>query len=259
MALVDRIRAGAHGVATLALLPPALAVWSAGALAHALAGATPRQAHRYYLGFARTCLLFGGTRVELHGLENLQPGQAYVVVSNHESNWDPPLIIASLSDLVIRFVLKTQLLKVPIFGPALRRTGNIAVDRSRTGADVKRLQAGMSDRDPDVSILFFAEGNRSRNGAYGGFKIGAFVTALEQKLPILPIAVAGTFRVWPPGGFWVRNLPVALEVGEPIPLEGLSSEDRAPLRDRTHAAVGELRRRARARLRARGVEPGGID
>ena len=259
MGFLDRLRACAHGVATLALLPPALAVWSAAALGHALLGATPRQAHRYYRGFARTCLLFAGTKVELHGLENLRPGQAYVVVSNHESNWDPPTIIASLPDLVIRFVLKTQLLKVPIFGPALQRTGNIAVDRARTGADVKRLQAGMSERDPDVSILFFAEGNRSRSGAYGAFKMGAFATALEQKLPILPIAVAGTFRVWPTGGFWVRDLPVALEVGEPIPVEGLSGDDRARLRDRTHAAVAELRRRARARLRARGIDPGGID
>jgi len=258
MGLLERLRGAVQGVATLVFLPPALAVWSAGALIHALLGATPRQAHRYYKGFARTCLAFAGTRVELHGLENLVPGQAYVVVSNHESNWDPPTIIASLP-LVIRFVLKTQLLKVPIFGPALRRTGNIAVDRARTGADVKRLQEGMSARDPDVSILFFAEGNRSRNGAYGAFKMGAFGTALEQKLPILPIAVAGTFKVWPTGGFWVRNLPVALEVGEPIPVEGLTGEDRTQLRDRTHAAVGELRRRARARLRARGIDPGGID
>ena len=259
MGLLDRLRAGAHGVAALTLLPLAVVFWSAGALVQVLLGGTPRQTHRHYLGFAKTCLLFGGTKVELHGLENLKRGQAYVVVSNHESNWDPPTIIASLPDLVIRFVLKTQLLKVPVFGQALQRTGNIAVDRARTGADVKRLQEGMSARDPEVSILFFAEGNRSRNGAYGAFKMGAFVTALEQKLPILPIAVAGTIRVWPTGGIWVRNLPVALEVGEPIPVEGLSGDDRTQLRDRTHAAVGELRRRARARLRARGMDPGGTD
>ncbi|MEX2206924.1 MAG: lysophospholipid acyltransferase family protein [Myxococcota bacterium] len=248
-----------RGLLALAVLPLGVVFWSALAFLHALLGATPHAAHRYYRGFARTCLVVGGTDVERNGLEKLVPGQAYVVVSNHESNWDPPTIIASLPDLVIRFVLKTELLAVPVFGPALRRTGNIAVERTRTGADVKRIQEGMSERSRDVSILFFAEGNRSRDGSYRPFKMGAFATALDFKLPILPIAVAGTFRIWRPETIWVRKGPVVLEIGEAIPVEGLGSEDRGALRDRTHAAVAELRARARARLRARGVEPGGID
>jgi 1-acyl-sn-glycerol-3-phosphate acyltransferase len=258
MGSLERVGRGLRGVTAIVLLPLGMMFWSALALAHALLGASPRAAHRYYRGFGRTCLAIGGTSVECHGLDHIAPGEAYLVVSNHESNWDPPTILAWLP-LVVRFVLKTQLLKVPIFGQALRRTGNIAVERTRTGADVKRLQTGMSVRDPDVSILFFAEGNRTRDGSYGAFKMGAFATALDFKLPILPIAVAGTYRVWRPGTFWVRSAPVVLEIGEPISVEGLGSEERARLRDRTHAAVGELRARARARLRARGVDPGGID
>ena len=70
MGLLERLRGALHGLATLVFLPAALVLWSAAALIHALLGATPRQAHRYYRGFARTCLAFGGTRVELHGLEN---------------------------------------------------------------------------------------------------------------------------------------------------------------------------------------------
>jgi 1-acyl-sn-glycerol-3-phosphate acyltransferase len=259
MGMLSRLRLWPRGLVALVVLPLNLLFWSALAFVHAFLGATPRAAHRCYLGFARTCLLVGGTRVERRGLENLKAGQAYVVVSNHESNWDPPTIIASLPDLVIRFVLKTQLLRVPIFGSALRRTGNIAVARTRTAADVKRIQEGMSERNPDISILFFAEGNRSRDGSYRPFKMGAFATALDFKLPILPIAVAGTFDIWRPGSLLVRSSPIVLEIGEPIPVDSLSSDDRGRLRDKTHAAVGELRARARARLRARGVEPGGAD
>ena len=62
----------------------------------------------------------------------------------------------------------------------------------------------MSERNPDVSILFFAEGNRSRDGSYRAFKMGAFATALDFKLPILPIAVAGTFDIWRPGSLLVH-------------------------------------------------------
>ncbi len=259
MGMLGRLRHWPRGLVALVVLPLNLLFWSALAVVHAFVGATPRAAHRCYRGFGRSCLLIAGTRVELRGLENLKAGQAYVVVSNHESNWDPPTLLASLPDLVIRFVLKTELLKIPVFGSALRRTGNIAVQRSRTASDVKRIQAGMSERSPDVSILFFAEGNRSRDGSYRAFKMGAFATALDFKLPILPIAVAGTFDIWRPGSLLVRSGPIVLEIGEPIPVDGLSSEDRTGLRDRTHAAVAALRSRARARLRARGVQPGGID
>jgi 1-acyl-sn-glycerol-3-phosphate acyltransferase len=248
-----------RGVGAILLLPVALILWSAGALVHALVGGDPRATHRYYYGFARTCIRVAGTRLEVRGLEHLRPGQAYVVVSNHESNWDPPVILSGLHDLVIRFVLKTQLLKVPVFGPALRRTGNIAVERRQGSADVRRVQEGMSERAPEVSILFFAEGNRARDGSYRAFKMGAFATALDFKLPILPIAVAGTFPIWPPGRIWLVPAPVVLEIGEPISVEGYGGADRARLRDETHRTVAELRKRARARLREQGVDPGGLD
>ncbi len=248
-----------RALVALVFLPLALIAWSLGALVHALLGATPREAHRYYVGFARTCVAVGGTKLDVRGREHLRPGQAYVVVSNHESNWDPPVILAALSELVIRFVLKTQLLKVPVFGPALRRTGNIAVQRTQGSGDVRRVQAGMSDRPPDVSILFFAEGNRARDGSYREFKMGAFATALDFKLPILPVAVAGTFPIWPPGRIWLVPAPVAVEIGEPISVEGYGAGDRARLRDETHRVIAGLRDQARARLRERGVDPGGID
>ena len=257
--MLSRLRLWPRALFALVALPLNVVLWSTLAIVHALLGATPREAHRWYRGFGRSCLLLAGTRVDIRGLEHLKAGQPYVVVSNHESNWDPPTIVASLPDLVIRFVVKSQLLKIPVFGSALHRTGNIAVERTRTSADVKRIQEGMSERSADLSILFFAEGNRSRDGSYRPFKMGAFATALDFKLPILPIAVAGTFRIWRPGSLLVRSLPIALEIGEPIPVDGLSSEDRTALRDRTHETIRELRARARARLRARGVEPGGID
>lgn len=259
MGNLERLRDLPRGLAALVLLPLNLVFWSAAALLYAFLGATPRAASRPYRNFSRVCLIVGGTDVERHGIEHLQAGQAYVIVSNHESNWDPPTIVASLSELVIRFVVKRQLLSVPVFGAALRRTGNIAVERTRSGADVKRIKEVMSQRDPDVSILFFAEGNRARDGSYRPFKMGAFATALDFKLPILPIAVAGTYAIWRPETIWVRRGSVVLEIGEPIPVEGLGSDDRMALRDRTHEAVAELRRRARARLRARGIDPGGVD
>jgi 1-acyl-sn-glycerol-3-phosphate acyltransferase len=111
----------------------------------------------------------------------------------------------------------------------------------------------------ETSMLFYAEGTRSRDGALHAFKKGAFVTAIAYGLPILPIGHAGCYRIWSPLRFGLRSGPVVVEVGQPIPVEHLAYDDREPLRDQTFEAVRELRARARKRIRELGVEPGGID
>lgn len=240
-------------------LPPGVAFCSVGAIATAVAGGTPASVHRWYTTFAWICAAFAGTRVRVHGRDRIEPGAAYVVVSNHESNWDPVCLAAGLPDLIMRFVAKSQLMRIPIFGQALRATGNVEVVRRRDAGDVRRIQATMQRRDAYVSMLFFAEGTRSRDGNFRDFKMGAFATAVQEGLPILPIAVAGTYAIWPPETFWFQRGPAVVEVGEPIPTDHLGYEDRAALRDQTREAVAKLRNRARERIRAQGFEPGGID
>jgi 1-acyl-sn-glycerol-3-phosphate acyltransferase len=117
----------------------------------------------------------------------------------------------------------------------------------------------MTARRADVSMLFYAEGTRSRDGAFHAFRKGAFVTAIGDQLPVLPVGTAGTRRIWPPLTLRLRSGPVTVEIGPPIPVAGLTLDDRARLRDETHQAVRELRAAARRRLRALGIEPGGID
>jgi len=243
----------------LLVLPVALILYSLAAIFYALRGAPAARVHRAYVGFARTCRRIGGTELLLRGADRIVAGQAYVVVVNHESTWDPMCVVASLPDLLLRFVAKGQLIRIPIFGKALALTGNLRVERTQTAGDVSRIREGMDRRDPAVSILFFAEGTRSRDGAFHPFRMGAFATALAFGLPILPVAVAGTYAVWPKGKLRLERRPVAIEVGEPISIAGLTFEDRGALRDRVHAVVGELRATARRRLRDSGNEPGGID
>jgi 1-acyl-sn-glycerol-3-phosphate acyltransferase len=243
----------------VAVLPPAIVAVGTTAIALALAGVPNARIHHLYVLFARLCMRVGATRLLVAGDERIRPQQACVVVANHESNWDSPTVVAALPRLVIRFVAKQEIMRIPIFGHALRATGNIRVLRKQTHGDVARIQAVMERRDPDVSILFFAEGTRSSDGGLHPFKMGAFATALAHGLPVLPVGIAGTRAIWPKGLLRVRRGAAAVEVGEPIPVDGLGLEDRAALRDRTHAAVADLRARARRRLREAGCDPGGID
>jgi 1-acyl-sn-glycerol-3-phosphate acyltransferase len=117
----------------------------------------------------------------------------------------------------------------------------------------------MAERALDVSVLFYAEGTRSRDGALHPFKMGAFVTAINSGLPVLPIGHAGSYRIWTPLSLWVRKLPMVVEIGAPIPVDALTSDNRDRLREETHKAVASLRMAARKRLREMGYDPGGID
>jgi 1-acyl-sn-glycerol-3-phosphate acyltransferase len=244
-------------IAAVAGLPILVLLYSLAGLA--LAHLPPPRVHRLYVSFARRCLRVGGTTLVVHGAEHVEPGQAYVVVPNHDSGWDPLCLLVALPRLVMRFVVKQEFMRIPVLGHALRRTGNIRVLRTETRGDVERIRAGMDRRDPAVSILFFAEGTRSRDGALHPFKAGAFATALGYGLPVLPIGLAGTRHVWQRSIVRIRKGTVAIEVGAPVSSEGLGLEDRHLLRDRTFAAVRALRGTARRRLRDRGVEPGGVD
>jgi 1-acyl-sn-glycerol-3-phosphate acyltransferase len=241
------------------VLPPALIFSSVLAMVLAALGAPPKRVHIAYTGFARLCLRLGATRLVVNGLDRLKPGQPYLVVSNHESNWDLPALAAGLHQLILRYVAKKQVMRIPIFGQALRLTGNVRVVRTQTARDIERIRKGMLRRAQEVSVMFFAEGTRSRDGALQPFKKGAFATAIGFGLPVLPVAIAGTRAIWPKGRLLLHRGTVAIEVGEPIPIDGLTLDDRTALRDRTFAVVAELRAIARPRLRSWGFDPGGIE
>jgi len=246
-------------VVGVGVLIPALLLASALVVVLAVLRVPRRFIDRCYTGFADLGVLIGGTRIHTEGLEHLRPGTSYVVIANHESDWDPVVLFSALRRLSLRAVVKDEMMRIPLLGRALALTGNVRVTRTQSVGDVARLQATMRERPPDVSILFYAEGTRSRDGSLRPFKKGPFVTAIASGLPILPVATAGTYRIWPPVTVQLRRGPVAVCVGEPIETTGLGPGDRDALLEWCFTAVRQLRAAARQRLRTDGVEPGGID
>ena len=166
-----------------------------------------------------------------------------VIVCNHESHMDAPSILASLHERSIRFVAKAELFRIPFFGWGLGATGNIRVERNHTAADLGRLREA-SARPSDSDVLFFAEGTRSREGAYRAFKKGAFALAIQQQLPILPVAIGGSYECVRPHTLQIRPGKIAVVVGEPIDVRGMTLADRDALRDRVQQIVARLRQEA---------------
>lgn len=259
MAFRSRFGVAFRTTLCVAVLPALLILYSAIVIGMVMLGVRREHIDRIYWSFGRVCCRLAGTPRHVRGLENVRPGQAYVIVANHESNWDPVVLVAALSCIPLRFIAKQQIIRIPIFGWALLRSGNVRVVRSHTPGDVSRIRKTMEERPLDVSVLFYAEGTRSRDGALHPFKKGAFATAIAYGLPILPVGHAGTYRIWRPLQFGIHPGPATVEIGRPIPVHQLGYDDREKLRDETFEVVRELRSRARRRLRELGGDPGGID
>lgn len=191
-------------------------------------------------GWGRSLLAVNGLRVQVEGMEQLEPGRSYVFASNHTSFADIWVLFAHLPGSV-RFVAKKELLSIPVFGQALRARGEIPINRTNLrdafaayDEAAERLQSGLS-------AIVFVEGTRSRDGKLHDFKKGPFVLAIRAGVPIVPVFIQGTFEALPPGGWYVRRRPITLKIGAPIPTAGCTFDDRDALVRQTRGAMEALR------------------
>lgn len=180
------------------------------------------------------------TEVVLEGVEHLRDG-AQILVSNHES-WFDVLALAGHLPVEYRFVAKRELENVPVFGPAWKACGHIAIDREDRASAIESLEtAARQIHDRDVTIVMFPEGTRSRTGELRPFKKGAFVLAIQARVPVVPVGISGSRRVLAKGSYLVRPGTIRVRVGEPIEVRGLSHADRDRLTERARDAVAALR------------------
>jgi 1-acyl-sn-glycerol-3-phosphate acyltransferase len=180
--------------------------------------------------WSRILLWLAGTRVTVHGLENISNSEtSCIVVFNHQSHLDIPLIIHTIP-LQIRFIGKIELSKVPFFGAAALRTGHFFINRQKHHEALEGIRnAGESVRGKGFSLVFAPEGTRSPDGSLLPFKKGAFVMAIETGLPILPVTIDGTGLRLPKGSLYARGGPVHVTIHPLVPSSGLTYDDRDDL------------------------------
>lgn len=201
--------------------------------------------------WAKSMLASAGVVTEASGVQNVPEGHC-VFVCNHQSHYDAFLIFKHVPKHV-RYVAKRELARIPVFGHAIRATGNIVVDRTGGGGDRDRLREAVTAVQERVSVMFFPEGTRSTDGVLRPFKKGAAMLAIQAGVPVVPMAVSGTRLILPKGGRAVRwGQRAALVVGKPLSPVGLQPRDRDAFTQRLQGAVSELYAEARERSGDRG-------
>ncbi|WP_244237273.1 lysophospholipid acyltransferase family protein [Corallococcus llansteffanensis] len=212
-----------------------------------LSGFDPLAADKVLRLWGRSSLAAAGVQHEAFGLENVPEDGNVVFVCNHQSHFDAMVNFAHLRKHT-RYVAKAELFKIPVFGRAMRRAGNIPVQRTGGADDKARLMEAVTAVRERVSVLFFAEGTRSPDGELKPFKKGAATLAIQAQVPVVPMAVSGTRLILPKGGRAVRwGQRVALVVGRPVPTQGLTLADRDTLTRHLEEAVAGLYAEARQR------------
>jgi 1-acyl-sn-glycerol-3-phosphate acyltransferase len=198
-----------------------------------------RASHRIARIWSRMVLAVSGVRVSLEGLENIRPDASYVIVSNHMSLMDTPLVLAWIP-LQFRFLAKRGLFKVPFIGYHLNRAGHIPIPRGDPRGSLKAMAAAARIiQERGVSALVFPEGGRSP-GELQEFKEGAAYIAIKAGVPAVPVAIQGTREVLPMGSVMVRPGNVRLRIGDPIPTANLTLRDREALTRQIRERVLEL-------------------
>ncbi len=224
--------------ATLTLGPP---VGILGALGHV------RQANRLIVWWSRAFLASFGVKVEALGLEHARNLGPCVILSSHRSHLDGPILLCTLP-FDFSFVIKRSLAHIPVWGWAVTRAGYVAIDRSDHADGVAGMKRAAEMVRQGRRVLTFPEGTRGQTDEFRPFKKGGVVLAIEAQVPILPVAVAGSFDLLPRGATRARPGRVVVAVGPPIPTKGRTYEDREALLREAEAAIRGLYEEARSRL-----------
>ena len=191
----------------------------------------------------RVGLLLAGTRIEIEGAERLADLRNTVVMANHVSLLDAP-VLALILKVDFRAVAKKEVFRFPFLGYCLRFAGFIEVDRSNRAQATRAIDRAVESLKAGSCFIVFPEGTRTRTGELGAFKKGAFLVAIDARSRIVPVALSGIGERMPRRGYPIRPGVVRVSVLDPVEAGSYSYDDRDGL-------IADVRRRIDAALTAR--------
>jgi 1-acyl-sn-glycerol-3-phosphate acyltransferase len=177
-------------------------------------------------------------RVSTHGLNDINRSGNFIIVSNHASVFDIPTLMTIFPRMRIMF--KKELSYIPLWGWALKYGHHILVDRKKGTEAMKSLDRAARAIAEGGQVLLFAEGTRTRDGKLQPFKRGAFSLAAKSGVPIVPVAINGSFHILPKGSFDIRPANIKAVFSKPIETKNIRTrEDEMRLMEKVQAEISQ--------------------
>jgi len=168
--------------------------------------------------WSRFLIFFTGIKIKATGLENIPRDKPVIFAANHQAAADI-LLLAGFIPVHFRFAIKKELFKIPIFGWYLRKSHYLLIDREMILSAYKLVDAITEILETGDSLLIFPEGTRTRTGELGKFKRGSLLAALKTNVPVVPVAISGSYNIIPAGTWLMNYCPVKLSFGKPIEIK----------------------------------------
>jgi 1-acyl-sn-glycerol-3-phosphate acyltransferase len=177
--------------------------------------------------------------VKVTGIEQIDISKPHVYAVNHASALDIPVLYVYMP-FQFRIVFKKELLKYPIVGWHLRRSGQVCIDQQNKAAAVRSVRAALKSLEAGMPLVIFPEGGRTPDGQIKPFMPGAFFLAIKAQVDVVPVALVGTYELLPMNTYHIQCRPLEMRLGEPISTSGLTVKDMDALSSRVQRAMEEL-------------------
>lgn len=204
---------------------PLVVFWGLASYLASFFDASGNRVHRCLTYWAKTNLALAGLRVQIEGLERLDPKQMYIFMPNHASFLDILLAFAYIP-YNFRIITKEEIFWIPFMGWALKRSRQVPMNRVNPRKGLASLKQASQLLKEGISIVVFPEGTRSSNGEINDLKPTLFILPIRSGVPVVPVLIEGTFYALKRGRILLNPVPLRLTFYNPIPVGAFKDQDR---------------------------------
>lgn len=186
--------------------------------------------------WAKSLLKFAGAKVTVTGAENIPSGRTVLFVSNHQGNFDIPILLGCI-DKPKAFIAKVEMLKMPIIRTWMKHMNCVFLNRDDMRQSLRVMNEATEYLKKGYSMVVFPEGTRSKGDTMGEFKAGGLRMAIKANVPVVPITIKGSYKLMEQNGFIIKPAEVEIVISEPIETLSLTKEQIIELPEKVRSII----------------------
>ncbi|MDP9040109.1 MAG: 1-acyl-sn-glycerol-3-phosphate acyltransferase, partial [Acidobacteriota bacterium] len=221
------------------LMALSTAVFGTVALLVSLWDTAGRRQHAVARAWAQLFLRIARSPVTVVHAHNFDPELTAVYACNHLSYMDTPTLFATIP-FQFRILAKHDLWQIPFVGWYLKRSGQVPIDQGSPRSAIAGLLRGVATLKAGLPLFVFPEGSRTHDGRLQPAASGAAFMAIRAGVPLVPLALVGTYELLPIHTYSLSPRPLKLIVGPPIPTTGLTTRDAEALTTQLFDTIANL-------------------